>query len=252
MDILNYEKLKNAVKNIDGVFHQAALTLVQESFTKQKEYHEVNVVGTENILKLAKEFGFKVVYASSSSIYGDTKKIPIKEDFERKPLNPYGVTKLEDEYLAEKYSKLGVHIIGLRYFNVYGLGQNVAYAGVITKFLENIANRKAPIINGDGLQVRDFVYVGDVAKANLMAMESEVNFAFVNIGTGTSLSINDLADIVIKASELAIKPVHGPSLAGDARASQADVSLAKKLFNWQAETKLKDWLNETVQQLMKN
>ncbi|TLX77204.1 MAG: NAD-dependent epimerase/dehydratase family protein [Thaumarchaeota archaeon] len=252
MDILDYDELRNVVKNADGVFHEAALTLVQESFTKQKEYHEVNVVGTENIFKLAKEFGFKVVYASSSSIYGDTKKIPIKEDFERKPLNPYGVTKLEDEYLAEKYSKLGVHIIGLRYFNVYGLGQNVAYAGVITKFLENIANRKAPIINGDGLQVRDFVYVGDVAKANLMAMESKVNFAFVNIGSGIALSINDLADMIIKASGLALKPIHGSSLEGDVKASQAEISLAKKLFNWQAETKLEDWLNETVQQIMKN
>ena len=252
MDILDYDELRNVVKNADGVFHEAALTLVQESFTKQKEYHEVNVVGTENIFKLAKEFGFKVVYASSSSIYGDTKKIPIKEDFERKPLNPYGVTKLEDEYLAEKYSKLGVHIIGLRYFNVYGLGQNVAYAGVITKFLENIANRKAPIINGDGLQVRDFVYVGDVAKANLMAMESKVNFAFVNIGSGIALSINDLADMIIKASGLALKPIHGSSLEGDVKASQAEISLAKKLFNWQTETKLEDWLNETVQQIMKN
>jgi UDP-glucose 4-epimerase len=252
MDILDYEKLRSIVKNTDGVFHEAALTLVQESFTKQKEYHDVNVTGTENIFKLAKEFGFKVVYASSSSVYGNTKKVPIKEDAERKPLNPYGNTKLEDEYLAEKYSKLRVPIIGLRYFNVYGPRQNVAYAGVITKFLENIANSKSPIINGDGLQVRDFVYVGDVAKANLMAMESKVNFAFVNIGTGTAISINDLADIIIKASCLAIKPVHGPPLEGDVRASQADVSLAKKLLNWKAETKLEDWLNETVQQIMKN
>ncbi len=252
MDILSYDELRSAVQNADGVFHEAALTLVQESFTKQKEYHDVNVVGTENVFKLAKEFGFKVVYASSSSVYGDTKKIPIKEDFERKPLNPYGVTKLEDEYLAEKYSKLGVRIIGLRYFNVYGPRQNVAYAGVITKFLENIANRKAPLINGDGLQVRDFVYVGDVAKANLMAMESKVNFAFVNIGSGIALSINDLADIIIKAACLALKPIHGSPLEGDVKASQAEISLAKKLFNWQAETKLEDWLNETVQQIMKN
>jgi len=252
MDILDYEKLRSVVKNADGVFHEAALTLVQESFTKQKEYHDVNVMGTENIFKIAKEFGFKVVYASSSSVYGNTKKIPIKEDVERKPLNPYGNTKLEDEYLAEKYSKLGVSIIGLRYFNVYGPRQNIAYAGVITKFLENIANSKAPVINGDGLQIRDFVYVGDVAKANLMAMESKVNFAFVNIGTGTSLSINDLADIIVNASGLAIKPVHGPPLEGDVKDSQADVSLAKKLLDWKAEIKLEDWLNETVQKIIKN
>jgi UDP-glucose 4-epimerase len=252
MDILDYDKLLNVAKNTDGVFHEAALTSVQESFTKQKEYHDVNVVGTENIFKLAKKFGFKVVYASSSSVYGNVNKIPIKEDYERKPLNPYGETKLQDEYLAEKYSKLGVQIIGLRYFNVYGPRQNVAYAGVITKFLENIADSKAPVINGDGLQVRDFVYVGDVTKVNLMAMESKVNFAFVNIGMGIALSINDLADMIIKASGLAIKPVHGPPLEGDVRDSKSDSRLAKKLFNWQAETKLEDWLNETVHQILKN
>jgi nucleoside-diphosphate-sugar epimerase len=252
MDILDYDDLRNAVKNVDGIFHEAALTLVQESFTKQKEYHNVNVIGTENVFNLAKEFGFKVVYASSSSVYGNTKKIPIREDFERKPLNPYGDTKLADEYLVEKYSKLGVRIIGLRYFNVYGPRQNVAYAGVITKFLENIANHKAPVIHGDGLQVRDFVYVGDVARANIMAMGSKVNFAFVNIGMGTALSINDLANMIIEASGLTMKPVHGPPLEGDVRESQADVSLAKKLFSWKAETKLKDWLNVTVQQIMKN
>ena len=252
VDILDYDELRNTVKNANGVFHEAALTLVQDSFTKQKEYYDVNVVGTENVFKLAKEFGFKVVYASSSSVYGNTKKIPIKEDFKRKPLNPYGNTKLDAEYLAEKYSKLGIHLIGLRYFNVYGPRQNVAYAGVITKFLENIANHKAPVINGDGLQVRDFVYVGDVAKANLMAMESKVSFAFANIGTGIAVSINALADMIIKASGLAIKPVHGPPLKGDVRDSQAEISLAKKLFGWQPETKLKDWLNETVQQIMKN
>ena len=252
VDILDYDELRNTVKNANGVFHEAALTLVQDSFTKQKEYYDVNVVGTENVFKLAKEFGFKVVYASSSSVYGNTKKIPIKEDFKRKPLNPYGNTKLDAEYLAEKYSKLGIHLIGLRYFNVYGPRQNVAYAGVITKFLENIANHKAPVINGDGLQVRDFVYVGDVAKANLMAMESKVSFAFVNIGTGITVSINALADMIIKASGLAIKPVHGPPLKGDVRDSQAKISLAKKLFGWQPETKLEDWLNETVQQIMKN
>ena len=252
VDILDYDELRNTVKNVNGVFHEAALTLVQDSFTKQEEYYDVNVVGTENVFKLAKEFGFKVVYASSSSVYGNTKKIPIKEDFKRKPLNPYGNTKLDVEYLAEKYSKLGIHLIGLRYFNVYGPRQNVVYAGVITKFLENIANHKAPVINGDGLQVRDFVYVGDVAKANLMAMESKINFAFVNIGAGIAVSINALADMIIKASGLAIKPIHGPPLKGDVRNSQAEISLAKKLFGWQPETKLEDWLNETVQQILKN
>ncbi len=246
IDILDYDKLRSVVKNVDGVFHEAALTVVQESFTRQQEYYNVNVKGTENIFKLAKEFGFKVVFASSSSVYGNTTMIPIKEDCERKPLNPYGNTKLEAEYLAEKYAKLGVHVIGLRYFNVYGKGQSSAYAGVIIKFIENIANHKPPVINGDGLQVRDFVFVDDIARANLMAMESKVDYAFINIGTGIAVSILDLANMIIHSSGLTIKPIYHDALEGDIRTSQANISLAKKLLNWEPQTKLEEWLNEIV------
>lgn len=251
IDILDYDKLRNIIKNTEGVFHEAALTVVQDSFIKQEEYHNVNVIGTENIFKLAKEFGFKVVYASSSSVYGNTTKIPIKEDFERKPLNPYGDTKLKDEYLAEKYAKLGVKIIGLRYFNVYGKGQSSTYAGVITKFLERIANYKPPLINGDGLQVRDFVFVGDVFRSNLMAMKSKVDFAFLNIGTGMAISILDLANMIIDLSGLTMKPLHGDALEGDIRSSEADISLVKKLLNWEPQTKLRDWLSETISEIRK-
>lgn len=242
MDILEYDKLKKVVKNADGVFHEAALTVVQESFVKPEEYHAVNVVGTENIFKLAKEFGFKVVYASSSSVYGNPEKIPIREDALRKPLNPYGKTKLEDEFLAEKYSLDGVTIIGLRYFNVYGKGQTISYAGVITKFLERLRENKPPIINGDGSQIRDFVYVEDVAKANLLAMEKKIVSSFINVGTGKIVSILDLANMMIDAAGMQVKPIHGKPLEGDVKESQADISLAKKLLNWEAEMKLQDWL----------
>ena len=252
IDILDYGKLRSVVKNADGVFHEAALTVVQESFTKQKEYHDVNVKGTENIFKLAKEFDFKVVFASSSSVYGNAKKIPITENFKRKSLNPYGNTKLEGEYLAERYAKLGVRVIGLRYFNVYGSQQNTAYAGVITKFLENIANRKPPLIYGDGLQVRDFVFVEDVAKVNLMAMKSSVEHTFVNIGSGIAVSIRELANMIIHLSGLAIKPLYNDALKGDVRASQADISLVKKLLNWEPQTKLEDWLNEIILKTQKD
>ena len=242
MDILEYDKLKNIVKNADGVFHEAALTVVQESFDKPEEYHMVNVVGTENIFKLAKEFGFKVVYASSSSVYGNSESIPIREDSKRKPLNPYGETKLQDEFLAEKYSSDGVTIIGLRYFNVYGRGQTSSYAGVITKFLERLREHQSPIINGDGSQVRDFVYVEDVAKANLLAMEKKIDSSFINIGTGSITSILDLAKMMIDAANIQLKPIHAKPLNGDVKLSQADVSLAKKLLSWEAEMKLQDWL----------
>ena len=160
----------------------------------------MNVKGTENIFKLAKEFEKKVVYASSSSIYGNTTTIPIQENFERNPINPYGVTKLDDEKLAEKYHNLGVSIIGLRYFNVYGIGQTNDYAGVITKFINQINLNESPIIFGDGLQTRDFISVEDVAKANLLSMESNTDFSFLNIGTGISTSVKTLAEVMIELS----------------------------------------------------
>ena len=148
IDIRDYEKLKDSLRNVDGIFHEAALTDVQESFTRNDEYIDVNVRGTENIFKIAKEFGIKVVYASSSSVYGNPERIPIAEDSKRKPINPYGNTKLEDEFLAEKYTRDGVSIIGLRYFNVYGRGQTGSYAGVITKFINQLKEKKSPIIFG--------------------------------------------------------------------------------------------------------
>ena len=215
------------------------------------EYHEVNVEGTENILKLAKESSFKVVCASSSSVYGNPTKIPIKEDSERKPISPYGITKLEGEYLAEKYSKSGVSVIGLRYFNAYGEGQTDTYAGVITEFVKKIVQSLPPVINGDGFQVRDFVFVEDIANANLIAMKGNVNHGFFNIGSGIATSILELANLMIRLSGLAMKPLYNKMLEGDIKNSQADISLAKQLLNWEPETKLEDWLSKTLPKIQK-
>ena len=202
--------------------------------------------GTENILKLAKEFGFKLVYASSSSVYGDTAKIPIKEDFGRKPINPYGQTKLEAEFLAEKYSKSGVKVIGLRYFNIFGVGQTGSYAGVITKFMKNIGEKKPLIINGDGTQVRDFVYVEDVAGVNLVAMESKIDSGFFNIGTGIATSIKELAQIMIELSSSPVDLIFSEPLKGDIKKSQADTSLTKKMLGWKFTTELKSGLQKIM------
>ena len=184
IDIRNKKDLEKIIKNCDGIFHEAALTAVPESFEKPQEYNEVNVIGTKNIFEIAKKEKIRVVYASSSSIYGDTKNIPIKENVNRKPINPYGQTKLDDEFLAEEFSKNNLSVIGLRYFNVYGIGQTGSYAGVITKFLENIKSQKSFTINGSGNQIRDFIHVEDIAKANVTAMESEIKNGFFNVGTG--------------------------------------------------------------------
>ena len=181
MDIQNYEAMEKNMRGIDGVFHQAALTVVQDSFRMPEEYHNVNVKGTENVFKIAQKNNFKVVYASSSSVYGHQKNVPILESFDKKPINPYGKTKLDDEILSEKYANQGVKIIGLRYFNIFGKGQTLEYAGVITKFLDRLRDKKSPIIYGTGSQIRDFIHVEDIAKANLLAMESDVSFTHANI-----------------------------------------------------------------------
>ncbi len=242
IDIRDFEKLKTALKNVDGIFHEAALTDVQESFTRKEEYIDVNVRGTENIFKIAKEFGLKVVYASSSSVYGNPKKIPIAENSERAPINPYGDTKLEDEILAEEYSKEGVSIIGLRYFNVYGRGQTGSYAGVITKFINQLKEKKSPIIFGSGSQIRDFIFVEDVARANVFAMNSNVNSGFFNVGTGITTSVQQLAHIMIEISGLDLKPQYEKPLDGDVEKSQADITFTKEMLGWKYKIELKDGL----------
>ena len=246
VDIRDKKIVNEIINNSDGIFHQAALANVYESFSKSKEYFDVNVKGTKNIFEIAKENKIKVVFASSSSIYGEVKTMPITENINRKPIHPYGQTKLDCEFLAEKFSKEGLKVIGLRYFNVYGLGQNDAYAGVITKFLNKIKENKSPEIFGDGLQTRDFIFVKDVANANLSAMMSKINFEFFNIGSQKSISILELAQIIIKKSGLNLKPEFKEPLQGDAKISLSDITLAIKKLQWNPTYKLDKWFEEEV------
>ena len=246
IDIRNYESLKKVLENIAGVFHQAALTVVQDSFDRPEEYFEVNVVGTENIFKLANENNFKVVYASSSSVYGHQNIMPITENANRNPINPYGQTKLDDEYLFEKYSEMGTKIIGLRYFNIFGKGQTLEYAGVITKFLDRIKHNEPPIIFGSGSQIRDFIHVEDVAMANLLSMTNEVSNLLVNIGTGKTITILELANMILEISGLDLRPIFKDPVQGDIEKSHADISLAIASFNWRPKKDLKEWLSEIL------
>jgi UDP-glucose 4-epimerase len=246
IDIRNYNDMEKILKNVDGIFHQAALTIVNESFEKTKEYFDVNVKGTENIFKIAEKFKKKVVYASSSSIYGDSKQIPIKENSDRNPINPYGQTKLEDEFLAEKYANRGLDVIGLRYFNIFGKGQTGSYAGVITQFMRKLNELKRPIIFGNGLQIRDFIHVSDIAEANLSAMLSKTNSGFFNIGTGVGTKIIDLAKIMIKIFDSKFEPIFQDSLKGDVKISQADIILTKKMINWESKIELEEGLRKFI------
>ena len=244
--ILNRELLEKQSQNIDGIFHQAALASVQDSFSKPDEYHDVNVNGTENILKLAKKNDFRVIYASSSSVYGNPERIPIKESDKKNPINPYAETKLKQDQLAIKYSEMGVKVIGLRYFNVFGKGQSKEYAGVLKLFLERIRDKLPPKINGDGTQFRDFVYVEDVADANIMSMDSDINHGFYNVGTNTSITILDLAKTIIKSSGLDIQPIFGPALKGDVQRTIANIDLIKEEIGWEPTILLEKWIEEII------
>ena len=246
VDIRDKEAITEIINNSDGIFHQAALANVSESFSKSKEYYDVNVRGTKNIFEIAKKNEIKVVFASSSSVYGEVETMPIIENTKRNPIHPYGQTKLECEFLAEKFSKEGLKVIGLRYFNVYGVGQNDAYAGVITKFLNKIKINESPEIFGDGLQTRDFIFVKDVANANLLSMMSDVNFGFFNIGSQNSISILELAKMMIKNSGLNLKPEFKDALEGDAKISLSDISLAKNKLKWNPTYKLEKWFEDEV------
>ena len=250
-DIRDFEVLRSLMENVDGVFHQAAMASVQDSFRIPEKFHDVNVNGTENIFKIAKEFGIKVVYASSSSVYGDTSILPITESDEKRPINPYAKTKLEKDKLAEQYAKNGLKVIGLRYFNVFGPRQSKEYAGVIKLFLERIQQDLPPLVNGDGLQIRDFVYVDDV-NANMLAMESNVNGEFFNIGTNSVVSVLDLANMIIKFSGLKLKPIHQPAVPGDVKATQADITKAKMMLKWKPTTSIENWLKSTVLDIKNN
>ena len=241
MDVCDRDTLDDVLQSADGIFHQAALGSVPESWKSPDTYQRVNVGGTENVFRIARRYHIKVVYASSASIYGEIQRIPITEDSERRPISPYGKTKLDCETLAERYMEKGSQIVGLRYFNVFGAGQNPAYAGVITCFLNRLNAGEPPIIFGDGSQIRDFTFVGDVVEANLIAMTGSMD-GFFNIGGGKSTSLTDLARIMIGLSGRHVSPLYENPRLGDAKISTADISKSAELLGWRPKTSLEDGL----------
>ena len=243
-DIRDYEKVEKIIRGCDGIFHQAALTSVQESFLEPQKYVDVNVNGSRNIIKIAVKENIKVVYASSSSIYGNQTNFSIKENTNKNPINPYGYSKLEMENLFKTDLNSEINSIGLRYFNVYGIGQNKNYAGVITKFLSNINKNKPLVIFGDGTQKRDFIHVDDIVEANIMAMKSNIKNAIFNVGTGISTTINNLAELMIKISNFHRGIIHLPPADGDVKFSQADTDLIFSTLKWSSKIDLNTGINK--------
>ena len=244
VDISNYNEIDSVVDSADGIFHEAALASVPQSFKEPERYHEVNAIGSENIFKLAKKHNAKVVFASTSSVYGNQTKFPVNENAHTNPLNPYGQSKLEAEKFASKYASKGLKVIGLRYFNVFGIGQNPEYAGVIPKFIERISQHKPPKIEGDGNNIRSFTFVDDVVQANILAFQSNVNHEFINIASEDMTSINELANIMIEMSGLNLKPIYEEPRKGDIKKSNADISKAKELLKWNTKITLEEGLKK--------
>ena len=240
--------LQKLFQNVDYIFHQAAIPSVPRSIENPLASHEANITGTLNVLIAARDNDIrKVVYASSSSVYGDTPTLPKKEDMPPNPQSPYAVTKLAGEYYCQVFQEVyGLPTACLRYFNVYGSRQdpNSQYAAVIPRFIKRVSERNPPIIFGDGEQTRDFTFIRDAVEANILAAESDASGIF-NIGKGERTSINKLAEFIIRLIGDSVKPVHEEPRSGDIRHSLADISKARE-FNYNPKNNLERGLRETI------
>jgi UDP-glucose 4-epimerase len=230
-DIRNYEEIAPIIRGAGVVFHEAAIPSVPRSIDEPVPSHDVNANGTFNVLRAAKEGQVgRVVYAASSSAYGDSDVLPKVESMAPQPKSPYALQKLMGEYYCNIFSGVyGLETVSLRYFNVYGPRQDPssAYSGVLSLFMTKVLDRKAPTIFGDGEHSRDFTFVEDVAELNLKAARAKgVSGKMYNGGNGGRVTLNQAWALLQKLEGVTIPPVWGPPRAGDVRDSQADTTLA--------------------------
>ncbi len=253
-DIRSIDTCRAACTGIDIISHQAALGSVPRSVNDPLTTNEINITGTLNIFTAAKDNKVKrVVYAASSSTYGDHPGLPKVEDKIGNPLSPYAVTKLVNELYAQVYASLyGIEMIGLRYFNIFGPRQNPngPYAAVIPLFAEALLKNKPPVINGDGQHSRDFTYVDNAVQANVLALftidTAAVNTVY-NIACGMQTSLIQLFEGLKKEAGSDLQPIHGPERTGDVKHSLADISKAKKLLGYKVTVSIEEGLRKTFQ-----
>lgn len=257
-DIRNLEDCKKACEGVDYVLHQAAWGSVPRSLEFPVLYNEINVTGHLNMMQAARENNIKkFVYASSSSVYGDSPILPKKEEKIGRVLSPYALTKKLNEEYADLYFRIyGLKTIGLRYFNVFGKKQdpNGFYAAVIPKFVRQLLNNEAPQINGDGETSRDFTYVENVIQANLKAClaRDEASGEVFNVAYGGRETLNNLFDKLSKLLNKSIKAVYANERAGDIKHSNADISKAKELLNYNPEYSMDRGLELTIEWYKEN
>ncbi len=252
-DIRDEKACQLACQNIDVICHQAALGSVPRSINDPITSHHVNVNGFINILEAAKTNGIKrIVYASSSSVYGDLNESPKVETRVGKVLSPYAATKMTNELYAEAYSKnYGMTIVGFRYFNVFGPKQdpNGPYAAVIPLFIKSALTNQSPIINGDGTITRDFTPVSNVVQININAMLNELapsKHDVFNVACGQTTDLNAIWSIIKRITNTSVEATYGPTRQGDILFSLANISYAKEVLNYQPETDLTQQMISTI------
>lgn len=233
LDIFNHERINSCI-------HLAARISIPDSISDPHDTLDVNVKGTLNLLEGCSNYQVKnFVLASSGAVYGEPKQLPIKEDHILNPLNPYAASKVAAESFVSSFGNLKKieHVTSLRFFNIFGEGQSIEYAGVITKFLDRISKGLPPIIYGDGKQTRDFISVNDVVNAILLAarLRDKISRSGVfNIATGKSTSINELAQRMIRISGLDLEPIYEEERPGDAKVAKVDVTRSKDMLGFTA------------------
>jgi len=250
LSVTDLEEIRPHFEDIDCVFHLAAVSNISSSVADPLRTNEVNVKGTLNVLLAARDSGVrKVVFTSSASVYGDTEEVPTTEGALPNPLSPYAVTKLAGEYYCDVFSDLyGLETTSLRPFNVYGPRQDPhsQYAGVIPLFIRSLIEEEAPMIDGDGEQTRDFVYVKDVVRALIQAMDHRAKGAY-NIAGGKVISINELFHQISSIVDVDVEPLHGEPRPGDIRHSTADITRAKEYLGYEPEYDIRRGLEETIE-----
>jgi len=249
-DIRDLAIVERVMEGAETVFHQAAIVSVQKSVEDPLEVNSVNLEGTLKVFQAAKDAGVKkIVFASSTAVYGSSEELPKRETMSVDPLSPYAAAKYGGEIYGKIFSTLyGLPVVCLRYFNVFGPRQDPTseYAAVIPKFITRMLRGQRPVIFGDGGQTRDFVFVEDVARANLLAADGPATGITLNIAAAQRYSLNDLVVILGEILGLDFQPVYEPARPGEVRDSQADISLAKKIIGYIPAVTLQDGLRRTV------
>ena len=250
-DIRSYHIVREVVQGVDFVLHQGALPSVPRSINDPITTNEVNVGGTLNILDAARDAGVKrVVYASSSSVYGANKALPKREDMIPQPISPYAVAKLTGEKYCHVFSRTyGLETVALRYFNVFGPRQDPQsqYSAVIPRFVVGMMEGQELTIHGDGTQSRDFTYVSNVVEANLLAVHAEgVSGEAFNLACGASMSLNEVVEKIAQTLDCEANVVYGPPRSGDVARSQADISRAGKYLGYEPLVEAREGLERVV------